>query len=103
MSTASTTRASHVNSGTALEQAQRDWKTSTSRVYKNPKVTVETERSDTTRNGGLAFASAMVKRLGLAQFIDERVEVLRQHRPFHESDHVLTHVAMRRIQSTVHN
>jgi hypothetical protein len=46
-------------------------------------------RSTVTPYGGLALASAFLKRFRVAQQIDERVEVLKIHVPFHESDHVL--------------
>jgi hypothetical protein len=41
--------------------------------------------------GGLALAARLVSRLGIRKLIDGMVSVLRSHRPFHESDHVLTH------------
>lgn len=42
--------------------------------------------------GGLALAIRLVAQLRVAQSIDERVLLLRSCRPYHESDHVLTHV-----------
>jgi hypothetical protein len=39
--------------------------------------------------GGLALIHEMVRRLGLARTIDERVDVLKRHTPYSESDHVL--------------
>ncbi len=40
--------------------------------------------------GGLGAIHLLVQKLGLAEEIDERVEVLKCHRPYHESDHVLS-------------
>ena len=39
--------------------------------------------------GGLGLVHQMVGRLGLAGRIDESLELLKCHRPYHESDHVL--------------
>lgn len=39
--------------------------------------------------GGLGLMQQLVKKLGVAQAIDERVEVLKRHQPYYESDHVL--------------
>jgi len=39
--------------------------------------------------GGIALMHAMVGRLKLADAIDRRVRLLKFHRPYHESDHVL--------------
>ena len=40
--------------------------------------------------GGLALAVRLVSRLGIAKLIDRSLSLLKAHRPFHESDHVLT-------------
>jgi hypothetical protein len=50
------------------------------------------ETSETTALGGLALAVGITSRLRVAQAIDERLSLLRSRRPYHESDHVLTHV-----------
>lgn len=50
------------------------------------------ELSDRIRampHGGLGVMSDMVRRLGLADRIDDHLQVLAAHRPYHESDHVL--------------
>jgi hypothetical protein len=47
------------------------------------------ERSTVTPYGGLSLAAAFLERFRVAQAIDERVQVLKLHLPFHESDHVL--------------
>lgn len=39
--------------------------------------------------GGIGAIHLLVKRLGLAQAIDQRLHLLKVHLPFHESDHVL--------------
>jgi len=39
--------------------------------------------------GGLGLVRQLVKRLGVAKSVDERVCVFRRHFPYHESDHVL--------------
>ena len=47
------------------------------------------ERNRAVAHGGLGAMQLMVKRTRLAEAIDARVKVLKQHRPYHESDHVL--------------
>ena len=39
--------------------------------------------------GGIGLIQLLVRKLGLAKAIDQRVEVLKIHMPYHESDHVL--------------
>jgi hypothetical protein len=39
--------------------------------------------------GGIGAMHQMVQRIGLAKTIDERLELLKVHAPYHESDHVL--------------
>jgi hypothetical protein len=47
------------------------------------------DRIDATAFGGVAVAHDIVRRSGLAEAIDSQVSVLSEHRPYHESDHVL--------------
>jgi hypothetical protein len=55
-----------------------------------PKLHVETQdRATVTRYGGLALVEQFLRRFDVAALIDERVEVLKIHLPYHESDHVL--------------
>lgn len=54
------------------------------------KVTYEvSERTRAVAHGGLGAVINMVSRLRLAAIIDAAVKVLKVHRPYHESDHVL--------------
>jgi hypothetical protein len=46
-------------------------------------------RSRATAHGGMAVIAGVVARAGLAGEIDQRVQLLRSHRPYFESDHVL--------------
>lgn len=39
--------------------------------------------------GGVALMDRLARAIGLRERIDERVSVLKQHQPYHESDHVL--------------
>ncbi len=39
--------------------------------------------------GGLGLVRQLVKHLGIAKTLDRRVEVLKRHFPYHESDHIL--------------
>jgi hypothetical protein len=47
------------------------------------------ERQCGTAYGGVAVVHQLVRELGLAQTIDDRLRLLKWHKPYHESDHVL--------------
>jgi hypothetical protein len=53
---------------------------------------IRVELSDKVRaigTGGIGLVHQLAQRIGLVQAIDRRVHVLKLHRPYHESDHVL--------------
>lgn len=47
------------------------------------------DRASGISHGGMGLVQRMVDRIGLAKAIDKHVEVLKIHKPYHESDHVL--------------
>jgi hypothetical protein len=47
------------------------------------------DRTRTINAGGIGAAHLLVKRLGLDQAINERLDLLKVHLPYHESDHIL--------------
>ena len=47
------------------------------------------ERSRVLNYGGIGAMHLMGQKLGLAEEIDARVQLLKRHLPYHESDHVL--------------
>lgn len=47
------------------------------------------ERHCGTAYGGVAVMHQLVRELGLAKAIDDRLQLLKFHKPYHESDHVL--------------
>src|SRR5215831_13272511 len=47
------------------------------------------ERSRGIGIGGIGAIHALVRQIGLIEAIDQRLEVLKIHLPYHESDHVL--------------
>ncbi len=47
------------------------------------------ERTKGTAHGGMGMIARVVADVGLAAEVDASVHVLAQHRPYHESDHVL--------------
>src|SRR5271157_2181073 len=47
------------------------------------------ERSRAVNYGGIGAVHLMGQKLGLAEEIDARVQLLKRHLPYHESDHVL--------------
>lgn len=61
-------------------------------MFRHPKLQVSEERGEATAHGGLSLATAVLRSLGMPQILDEALSLLRSHRPFTESDHVLTHV-----------
>lgn len=85
-------RSSHVNSGTSVPSGDLAWPRSSGRVLRHPKLHVESESGEVTPYGGLATAAALVRSLELPKLLDERLELLKQYRPFTESDHVLSQV-----------
>lgn len=88
-----TPRASHVNFGTSVARHELGWPEHAGPVLRMPKLHLETEeRASVTRFGGLALVAQFCRRFGVAARIDEHVEVLKQHKPYHESDHVLAQV-----------
>ena len=44
---------------------------------------------DSMSYGGIGAVHRLVAKLGLPRLIDERIELLKVHLPYHESDHVL--------------
>jgi hypothetical protein len=83
-------RASHLNTGTGIAEDELAWPETSGRVTRLPRLHLEVaERSTVTPYGGLALATAFLRRFRVAEAIDERVHVLKIHLPFHESDHVL--------------
>lgn len=47
------------------------------------------ERTVAMPHGGIGAAHAVAQRSGLVEHIDRKLELLKVHRPYHESDHVL--------------
>lgn len=59
-------------------------------VFSPGKIVYEiADRAKAVVGGGIGLIHAMVATLQLAEAIDSRVHVLKFHRPYHESDHVL--------------
>ena len=92
MKRSSPVRASHVNAGTSIPRSDLTCPWVRGRAFRGRKLDVVVESSEGTALGGLALATGLCRSLGAAESIDRRVSLLRSRRPFHESDHVLTHV-----------
>jgi hypothetical protein len=88
----SSIRASHVNQGTAFSLSGEADQRRGGPVLRHPKLRFSSEPSDTTPYGGLALAASLVRSLGIEKDLNRELSLLASHRPFHESDHVLTHV-----------
>lgn len=83
-------RASHVNTGTSLSADELAWPNTPGRVMRLPRVHLEVDsRSEVTPYGGLVLVTEFIRRFKVAQLLDRHVHVLKQHKPYHESDHIL--------------
>jgi hypothetical protein len=83
-------RARHVNFGTSVHPDDLSWPEHAGPVMRKPKLHVEAQtRGMVTRFGGLLLVEQFCRRFDVASLIDERVQVLKIHLPYHESDHVL--------------
>lgn len=88
-------RASHVNKDTSVPHDQLPWPDHEGPVLRNHKLHLEhDERPDVTSLGGLVLPLALLRRLKVPSVIDQRVEVFKVHRPYHESDHVISQALM---------
>jgi len=88
-------RASHVNKGTSVPHDKQPWPDHDGTVLRHRKLHLERgTRSDVTDFGGLVLPLALLRRMKAPQLIDERVEVLKLHLPYHESDHVISQALM---------
>ncbi len=47
------------------------------------------DKTQAITHGGIGAIQLLVRKLGLAEAIDERLHLLKFHLPYHESDHVL--------------
>lgn len=47
------------------------------------------DRTQATANGGIGAMHLLVRKLGLDRLIDQHIQLLKIHLPYHESDHVL--------------
>ena len=69
---------------------ERHWKDQSARMFSASNMHYEMgERMRDTGVGGLGAMHRVARRTGLIEAIDARVDVLKRHLPYHESDHVL--------------
>jgi hypothetical protein len=59
---------------------------------RHPKLQVSQEQGEATAYGGLCLAATLIRSLGMERELNQSLDLLQSHRPFTESDHVLTHV-----------
>jgi hypothetical protein len=70
--------------------APRAWKAQSEPMMRGSNIHYElSDKTSATSYGGLGAIHAMVQRLGLVEEIDQHLELLKVHLPYHESDHVL--------------
>ena len=85
-------RASHVNQGTSIPRSQLRSPKRAGPVLRHPKLQVSQEQGEATAYGGLCLAATLIRSLGMERELNQSLDLLQSHRPFTESDHVLTHV-----------
>ncbi len=74
---------------------ERRLKNATKRSGKEPSLGASNiryelaERSRAIGHGGIGAIHTMARKIGLIEEIDKAVKILKQHKPYHESDHVL--------------
>ena len=70
--------------------APRNWKEQAEPMMRGSNMHYEMgDKTGAVGCGGLGAIHAMVQRLGLVKEIDEHLQLLKVHLPYHESDHVL--------------
>src|SRR5204863_3730249 len=68
----------------------RTWKPQEKPMLRASNIQYEMgDRQQWTAVGGIGMMHLLARRTGLIESIDARVEVLKRHLPYHESDHVL--------------
>ena len=80
------------NSKTRIKRRLRNrgWCEQAKPMFKASNIHYESaERGRGVNCGGIGAIHLMVKRLGLVEELDETVQLLKRHVPYHESDHVL--------------
>ena len=67
----------------------RHWREQAAPMCRRVTCTMMGKRTRGTAVGGLGAMHRVARRTGLIEAIDARVDVLKRHLPYHESDHVL--------------
>ncbi len=91
MNTTLTTKASHVNTGTAFQRENLRRSGKRGGELRHPKLKMQVSSSDVTPYGGLALVVDLVRRLEVPRALNRALSLLQSHRPFTEADHILTH------------
>ena len=74
-----------------LERLANDHQVRSSPMMSATNVTYEVSaRADATAWGGVAAMYQLARTVGLVASLDERVHVLKIHKPYHESDHIMS-------------
>ncbi len=69
---------------------EREWENQTAPMFRARNIHYDVADRDRGLGvGGIGLIHRMARRLGLIEAIDERLELLKRHLPYHESDHVL--------------
>src|SRR4051794_17160472 len=69
---------------------RRQWQEHKRRLFQDQNIHYDySEKTRAGRFGGLGVCRLLLQRLGLADALDEGLQLLKRHLPYHESDHVL--------------
>src|SRR4051794_5921077 len=69
---------------------RRQWQEHKQRLFQDQNIHYDyAEKTRAGRFGGLGVCRLLVQRLGLADALDDSLQLLKRHLPYHESDHVL--------------
>jgi len=74
-----------------LERLENEHELRSSPMMSAANVAYEvSERTEATAWGGVAAMHQLARAIGLVEALDEKVHVLKRHKPYHESDHILS-------------
>jgi len=74
-----------------LERLENEHVIRSSPMLGTPNLTYEmSDRTNATAWGGVAVMYELARRVGLVKSLDDKVHVLKIHKPYHESDHIMS-------------
>jgi hypothetical protein len=69
---------------------RRNWEAQSHPMFTGSNIQYEVDgRQQGIAQGGIGAIHRLAKKIGLVKAIDQRIQLLKRHLPYHESDHVL--------------